>query len=106
MRPHSVFAAAVFLVCSLAAAPYAHATDLYPWANPHPVLNCVNRCLGLGWSDGYHAYGSRNSWMPVRPGHMWHAAQPSPWSPATSPPIHYNTAEPNLARPLPRPAFW
>jgi hypothetical protein len=31
---------------------------------PTRFMNCIGRCLGIGWSDGYHAYGSRNSWLP------------------------------------------
>ncbi len=44
------------------------------WSHHEPLrpANSVGRCLGVGWSDGYHAVGSRNSWSWSRP----HAAAP------------------------------
>jgi hypothetical protein len=47
----------------LAGNPTALAKHRY-FATTGPVTNHLNRCLGIGWSDGYHAYGSRTAWSP------------------------------------------
>ena len=62
----------VTTVSLLAGSPAAMAKHRY-CGNWFPGSNCVNRCLGIGWSDGYHAYGSRSAWNP------WPVAT-QPWS--------------------------
>lgn len=51
---------------------------------PAPWRNHLGRRFGLGWSDGYHAHGSLNSWSPCRgSGHdVWHPMSYPAWAPA------------------------
>ncbi len=57
--------------------------DAGHWRNREPrrAMNYVGRCLGLGWSDGYHATGSRNSWSPAYGKITRYPVPPAPWQP-------------------------
>ncbi|MFO7906089.1 MAG: hypothetical protein ACQESR_04115 [Planctomycetota bacterium] len=56
MRFPLFFAMLVIGIAMLSATPDANAKH-HCFANVHPLLNYVHRCLGVGWSDGYHAAG-------------------------------------------------
>lgn len=50
----------IFTAALLAAPGWANAKHRY-FASFMPLTNYVNRCLGFGWSDGYHAPGGWSS---------------------------------------------
>lgn len=66
MRFVLFFAMLVIGIIMLAATPDATAKH-HHFANVHPLVNHVQRCLGIGWSDGYHAVGGwarQDCWKP------------------------------------------
>ena len=67
MRLPPFLQAAVLIITVLVVSPDAMAKHRY-FANVHPLANELHRCLGIGWSDGYHA-GSPAAWTapPARP---------------------------------------
>ncbi len=77
------------------------------WKNREPrrATNYFGRCLGLGWSDGYHAVGSRNSWSPPNAKVTRYYPQPSPWYQGTMAPVGDEilppTAAPQIQLPTP-----
>jgi hypothetical protein len=86
MRLSSFLLAMVMTVTLLIACPQAQAKHRY-FANLHPLGNYLNRCLGVGWSDGYHAPGGWNK--PCWPHEHWQlnrGHQPSWVHPAFAPP--------------------
>ena len=93
---------AVVLLTTISATVHAgHWKD----REPRRAMNYVGRCLGIGWSDGYHAVGSRNSWSPPRGKLTRYTAQPSPWQHGVMAPPHEEylppTAAPELRIPTP-----
>lgn len=86
MRFFSLIMAIVMTVMLSAVPTTAQAKHDY-FANVHPLTNYVHRCLGIGWSDGYHASGG---WEPMgeqyrcwhTPKHPMYAGQqyPTNWS--------------------------
>lgn len=74
MRPRLLASALCLLIAAIA--PAAARAGSWSRANPFPWVNAVNRSLGFGWSDGYHAHGSRTSWTPAHRSPR-HAAYPA-----------------------------
>lgn len=72
-------------IAMLSVPPDADAKHHYV-GNGHPLLNYVHRCLGIGWSDGYHA---ARGW--TEPG----------WKQYRSPANATIHARQHLARPVP-----
>jgi hypothetical protein len=73
---------------------------------PRRAANYVGRCLGLGWSDGYHAVGSRNSWSPAHGKVTRYPVQPWTWHQPMmavpgQPPFMPPTAAPQIQLPTP-----
>lgn len=83
-------------------------------ANPNSTWNQINRKLGLGWSDGYHAHnghGGECDWVPHPTGvaKQVHVAPAS--APFASPPPR--SAQASRSGPVlpsqrsqPRPTYW
>jgi hypothetical protein len=96
-----VQAAATLVSVALISLPATAEAKHRYFADVSPVVNYFHRCLGIGWSDGYHAVGSPASWSPPpRRATDWHAPftptvpywliNPAPrptrtWSQASSP---------------------
>ncbi len=57
------FVLATVCLAAIAACSTVEAKHRY-FANVHPATNYLHRCLGIGWSDGYHA----QSWQPLGAG--------------------------------------
>lgn len=108
MRVPYLIMAIVMTGSLLAGNPTALAKHRY-FAITGPMTNQLHRCLGIGWSDGYHAYGSRTAWTP-RP-----AAPSHPSAPRAAVGVPYSTewqpryvprevlVEPSGGEPIPAP---
>ena len=104
MRFPARFAVLVLCVLLLAVAPTAEAGHQY-FGNPHPLMNYINRCLGIGWSDGYHAYGSRSSWTGKQHGYRHHRPYSATTWPGTSPVMILERPREVAPQPIPTPAI-
>jgi len=94
LLPALVVSISAVLVCPPTSAGIWNTTK-----EPAPWRNHWGRRLGLGWSDGYHAYGSISSWRPPAvPSRHW-----IPWGHAA---MVVSPAIQSVARPrgTPRPA--
>ncbi len=72
----SLLITAVLLAALLGFAPVVPAGHHY-FGDANPIMNRFNRRLGIGWGDGYHAYGSPESWSVSSYGHSHHRPRPT-----------------------------
>ncbi len=97
-----LIALAMIAALLIVATPAAQAGHTY-FGDTHPVLNHINRCLGIGWSDGYHAYGSRDCWSRNQPQYSYLPPQPTMMWAVPSAPVIVHGPSPD-SQPLPTPA--
>lgn len=79
MRCSSSIMVIVMTVMLLIAPATAQAKHNYVF-NSHPTINYFHRCLGIGWSDGYHARGGWNVKQPKKQIWYSHPAAQRAWS--------------------------
>jgi hypothetical protein len=104
MRFSRLLAALVVTAVSLVTVPASQAVQWHR-ANPLPLCNYIQRCWGIGWSDGYHAYGSRTSWIkPWHHRHQGHVYPTQSWNSYSVPMMHDETIQPLQEPPRPTPA--
>jgi hypothetical protein len=77
MRPYLRCLAGAVVLAILTSCSDAQAKHNY-FANCLPVANYLNRCLGFGWSDGYHAPGG---WQQPAACHAWVQPPAHGWQP-------------------------
>lgn len=98
MRLRHALIAVIFTTVTLVGTGTTQAKHRY-FANFMPLTNYLNRCLGFGWSDGYHAPGG----WPVRR-HAAHRLDSTPSHPAA---YRYYSAPPAPAgHPMRVPTNW